>query len=232
MSPFLIENPGITVEVFALCYNEAFMLPEFIRHYQQWYNAKITIYDNMSTDSSRDIARTMGCNVLVYDSGNTIRDDLYVNIKNNCWKYSTADFVIVCDIDEFLEVKFLVKDCTIIRTEGYDMVGPLDTRLGLRNDMWDKCVMFRRRGGIKEIGYDFGCHRCHPQGTVIYSKGIAKLLHRKWLSPQYVFDRHSAYEKRLSDLNKQYGWGEHYHNTTMEKIEAKFKVLQLGARPV
>lgn len=232
MSPFLEKNPGVKVDVFAICYNEEFLLPRFIEHYQKVFGAAITIFDNYSTDRSREIAAELGCNVRLYDSGNQVRDDIYLKIKNNCWKYSKADWVIVCDIDEFLEVDFDITPYTLIGTLGYDIVSAdLHSRFGVYNWMMNKYVMFRPNK-MRNINYQPGCHKCSPDGEVVPSKEFAKLLHRKYISPEYVYNKHLACQERLSDINKKYGWGTQYMDVSMEDIKTKFEVLLAEGRCV
>lgn len=221
-----------TVEVFAICYNEEFMLPYFIKHYKEQFNANITIYDNCSTDRSKEIILAAGCNYIEYDSQNQIRDDIYLKIKNECWKQSNAEWVIVCDVDEFLEVNFDVSKYTIINTKGYDVIGSPESRIGVYNAMSSKHIMFRP-SQFSQIGYTAGCHRCLPQlksgGKLQGSREPAILLHRKFISEEYIFNRHKMYEQRLSDVNKQYGWGVHYQGVTIEKINEQFKELRKKA---
>jgi glycosyltransferase involved in cell wall biosynthesis len=121
-----------SVDLYAICYNEELMLPHFINHYRNMGVKNITIFDNQSTDNSQAIIKQHGCNLEVYDSNNQIRDDLYLQIKNECWKNSKSEWVIVCDIDEFIEIDFDIKDYTIINTKGYDMIGEPPSRTGSR----------------------------------------------------------------------------------------------------
>lgn len=220
-----------TVEVFALCYNEAGILRDFIDHYKKHFAAEITIFDNYSTDNSRNIIEDNGCTCIPYDSNNEINEHIYLNIKNHCWKQSTADFVIVVDIDEFLEVEFNCSKYSIINTKGYDMIGALDSRLGAENTLFNKTVMFRPKY-IKEINYKPGCHACDPQGVIYGSKEIAKLLHRKYISERYLYKKHLEYEKRLSKFNKHFNFGEHYENTTVDKIKKMFSDLASMAKHI
>lgn len=218
------NNPdGETIDVFAICYNEEVMLPYFIAHYQAM-GANITIFDNLSTDRSKEIIEAAGCTYKTYYSKNQIRDDLYLEIKNNCWKKSTADWVVVCDIDELLEIPFSTKSYTIINTKGFDMLGNPGTRTGVPNRMYSKHIMFRPNH-FQEIGYKPGCHSCSPKGKIVGSLELANLLHYKYRSEDYVFQRHLMYQERLSDLNKQYGWGVEYQSVEREKIAQKFKEL-------
>lgn len=219
---------NMKIDVFSICYNEAFLLPHFIKHYQSPpFNANITIYDNRSIDNSREIITSNGCNLIDYNSQEEIRDDLYLKIKNSCWYKSKAEFVIICDIDEFLElpVNADLSKCSIIKTKGYDMIGPPPSRLGVQNKMYDKLVMFRPNQ-IQGINYKAGAHVANPVGNVIYSSFYANLLHYKYISEDYVFNRHKMYEKRLSNINKSFQWGIEYQDVQKEKIEEKFRELK------
>ena len=215
------NNPdGESIDVFAICYNEEAMLPYFIEHYQAM-GANITIFDNMSTDKSKEIILEAGCTYKTFDSNKQIRDDLYLNIKNNCWKNSKADWVIVCDIDELLEIPFSTKPYSMINTKGYDMVGLPGTRSGVFNRKYSKHIMFRPNM-ITEINYRPGCHTSAPQGRIKGSKEQANLLHYKYTSEETVFERHKLYQERLSPENKANGWGIEYQNVEREKIAEKF----------
>ena len=91
--------------------------------------------------------------------------------------------------------------------------------------------MFKPKA-ILEMNYNFGCHKCRPVGIIKGSVEFGTLLHRKFISEQYVYERHLMYESRLSDLNKQYGWGVHYQNTTQDKINDQFAELRKTAKLV
>ncbi len=221
-----------SIEVFAICYNEELLLPYFINHYKKM-GAKITIYDNQSTDRSKSIIKLSGCNYISYDSNNQIRDDLYLKIKNNCWKESKADWVIVCDIDELIEINFDISRYNIINTKGFDMIGLPPSRTGVHNRMYSKHIMFRP-DCFAEINYKPGCHSCAPimsmrgsiKSNISGSIEIANLMHHKYISEDYVYKRHLMYQERLSDVNKQYGWGIEYQNVERKKIDDKFNELR------
>ena len=215
----------MTLDVYAICYNEEFMLPLFISHYKAM-GANITIYDNLSTDNSKEIIINSGCTYIPYDSGGQIRDDLYLDIKNNCWKKSTAEWVAIVDIDEFIELQPSLKldKSTMVRTKGYDMIGAPPSRNGVPNNMYSKYCMFRPKQ-IREINYRAGCHTCSPVGNIFVSEETANLLHYKYISKEYVFNRHTVYESRLSDINKRFSWGIEYQNVIKEDIEKKIDDL-------
>lgn len=216
------------IDVFALCYNEELMLPFFINHYRKLGAQNITIYDNESTDNSVNIATKLGCTVFSYNSNNQIRDDIYLEMKNNCWKKSKADFVVVCDIDEFIEPPADLSKCTIVNTKGYDMIGLPPSRAGVPNIKYNKAVMFRP-SEIYDINYGIGCHSARPIGNVYGSTEFANLLHYKYLSEEYVLNRHLLYKSRLSDINKKYEWGIEYQTAEKEKIDQQFAELRATA---
>lgn len=220
----------MNIQVYTITYNEEFILPHFIKHYKEKFNAHITVFDNFSTDRTKEIIVNSDCEYKTYDSAGQIRDDLYLSIKNECWKGSKADFVIVCDADEFLEVNFDYAPYNLIRTQGYDMIGAPPSRLGVKNNMYSKAVMFRP-SEYAQIGYAPGCHFFQPQpkNRMVISKETAKLLHYKYISPEYLYERHLMYQSRLSSFNKIYGYGIEYNNVQQDKINTRFNELLKGA---
>ena len=215
----------MNISIFVICYNEEIILQKFIDHYRTRFpNCEITIYDNMSTDNSRQIAIKNGCKIIDYNSNNEVRDDLYLEIKNNCWKQSEKDWVLICDVDEFLDInqKQLEKeDCSIILSKGYNMVNLEDNlifdniKYGIRAKQYDKYYLFNK-SKIKEINYEAGCHSANPKGEIKFSKNVYNLFHYTMLSEQYLIDRYRRNYERLSSINKKYGWGIQY--TENEKI--------------
>lgn len=210
------------ITIYTLTYNEEIMIEFFIQHYRKKFpNCIINIYDNESTDNTVEIAKSYGCNIITYKTNNTLSDSEYLKIKNNCWKKSTTDWVLVCDCDELLDIdeNNLInennKDTTIIKPEGYslmnnsDEINLNDMEFGFRDFGFDKCVLFNSNK-IKEINYSPGCHSCLPSGVVNYNTNKYRLLHYKYLSPQYSVDRHKMFGERLSEDNKKRGWGIHY----------------------
>ena len=220
----------MNIQVYTITYNEEFILPHFIKHYQENFSAHITVFDNFSTDRTKEIILNSDCEYKTYDSGGQIRDDLYLSIKNECWKGSKADWVIIVDADEFLFVDFDYTPYNLIRTQGYDMIGAPPSRLGVPNSLYSKAVMFRP-SDFYNIGYQPGAHYCDPQpkNRMVISPQTAKLLHYKYISPEYLYQRHLMYQKRLSEFNRIYGYGIEYNHVQQDKINTKFNELIKGA---
>lgn len=220
--------------VFAICYNEEALLPYFLRHYSSFAD-RIIVYDNYSTDRGPEICKANPITTVEkYSSGGQIRDDIYLQIKNNCWKHADADWVIVCDIDELvyhpnIREVLATADVNLIEPELFNMYSlSFPTTSG---QIYDEVVMGIRGGGkvnlfkpkdITEINYDPGCHVARPEGYVKHSGSLGiKTLHMKYLSLEYSIARKELSYSRLSEINKRYGWGVHYY-VTNEEMERTF----------
>ena len=222
------------ITIYTICFNEELILPFFVKWYRKKFpNCRIIIYDNYSTDSTEKIALQNNCQVIKYDSNNQIRDDLYLNIKNNCWKDAETDWVLVCDVDELLDInqtQLIGENCSIILSKGYNMINLEDNldlesiNYGIRAKQYDKYYLFNRLK-IKEINYEAGCHSSNPVGEVIFSKNIYNLYHYNMLSEQYLINRYKRNFERLSKENKKNGWGIHYKESE-QTIKDKFKVAK------
>lgn len=217
------------IEVYTICYNEEVLMPYFLRHYSTFCD-KITIYDNYSTDKTIEIAKSNPKVIIIpYESGNTIRDDIYREIKNNCWKGSKADWVIVVDMDEFIYIPHWdpsLSRFSIIEPSWWEMIsdhlptteGQLYSEInqGVYSDS-TKRVMFAPKS-IQSIGYEVGAHKSRPKGDIrIIKSPSVYLLHYKMLSLEYYLNRTALLSSRLSELNKQKKWGYHY-NFSQESI--------------
>jgi hypothetical protein len=137
----------------------------------------------------------------------------------------------VCDIDEWVECNdaYLEKtDATVIKTEGYHMVG-WHTNLenvtrGSHHIYWDKCAVFNRKA-IEEMNYGPGCHKCNPEGDVVYNRERIYLYHMKCFHPMYFIRRHKLSASRVSELNRSKGWSKHYYSDTKRAVAYYLKVL-------
>jgi len=227
------------IDTYAICYNEEKILPYFLRHYLQY--GDVYLFDNHSTDKSVEIAQKAGAKVAFYESGGQLRDDIYVQIKNNCWKGSKADWVIVVDADEFVYCPDLFEllnltSFTAFEPTWYEMFseqfpttqGQIYDEVKMGYEAWPKLNLFRP-SEIKELNYEVGCHLVHPEGNVVLNYANASIwtLHMRHLGKQYIIDRNRAYAKRMSDLNKKNGWGWHLTQTPEQISEGFDKEIKL-----
>lgn len=221
------------ITLYTISYNEEILLQFMIDHYRSRFpNCRIVIYDNMSSDNTVKIAKDNGCEVVQYDTNGEIQDQRYIDIKNNCWKKAKTDWVLVCDVDELLDINEddLKKEeelwKTLIRSEGYNMVN-LENNLdiasikhGSRTKGYDKFCLFNKKF-IREINYEPGCHKCNPVGNIVYSDNVYRLYHYIFINEDLTIEKYKRYAQRLSPENLKRGWSRHYLYTK-EQIHDKY----------
>jgi hypothetical protein len=232
------------IHLYTICWNEEVLLPHFLKYYSALCE-KIVLYDNYSTDNSMFICEQFAnVSVRKYNTNGEIRDDIYLQIKNNCWKESrgAADWVIVCDIDEFIYNKNMIEvlaqaktdRVSHFKTKGYEMVGnviPEATdnifdliKEGFPNVACNKTAVFDPNL-IEEINYEWGGHKCLPIGKLNEDAETLLLLHYKYFSVDYLISRYRILGKRLSENNLKYKLGKHYLFTPrkIKKLYAEFQ---------
>jgi hypothetical protein len=235
------------IHYYAVCWNEEKILPFMLDYYDQFVDA-FYIYDNYSTDNSNKIlSKRSNVEVIQFQTENTFNDIIHTDIKNNCWKQSRgkADFVIVCDVDEFLYhpqindfLKRSIKErMSFFIPTGYNMYSNYFPEYqseklivdSIKNGVFDKdfckSILFDPHR-IVEINYTAGAHFCYPWGIVRTKEDNALfLLHYKNLGVEYVLNRCNMYRNRLSQVNIEKNYGAQYLQED-EKIakEIEFKI--------
>ena len=156
-------------------------------------DCNITIYDNYSTDKSVEIAKSMGCNIVNWDTKNEFNEFTLIDMRSNCWKNVKEGWVLTPDMDEWLcinEEELIEeeqKGTTIINTKGYNMFGNSKTEtledinlnsveIGYYWDLYDKNICFKVPDVI-EMNYKLGSHGIKPIGNIIFSKKYYILKH-------------------------------------------------------
>ena len=213
------------ITIFTISYNESVMIKFMIDHYRSRFpGCKIVVNDNCSDDDTVDIAKANGCEVITYNTNNQISDSKYLEIKNNCWKTAKTDWVLVCDMDELLDItesqlrEESQAGATVIKSEGYNMISMTDDlnlnsiTYGTRTELHDKTYLFNK-SKISHINYQPGCHICNPVGSIVPSQKSYKAFHYKFINKQFVKDRYKLFASRLSEENKKNKWGWHYMQT-------------------
>jgi glycosyltransferase involved in cell wall biosynthesis len=236
----------MTITLYTFLYNEEHILPYFLKHYSQYVN-KIVVYNNQSTDNSIQILNDWKeCEIEIreFNTDNHYDEQTLMDLKNNCWKGDDSDYVIVCDMDELLYHpnlgEFIKKQGLVdyFTPTGYHMIGeeiPTDytkqiyeiIKNGTPDNQYNKNVLFKR-SNITETNYSPGAHRSKFNGTtnlINCEDQDLKLLHYKWLSPEYVADKHIHYGERRSQDSINKGWGLHY-GLTRDKILNDFNKLK------
>ena len=234
----------MNLTIFTITYNEQVILPYFIKWYRERFpNCKIVVYDNESTDGTKNIClSTPNLQYIPYHTGNKLSDSTYLKIKNNAWKHAETDWVIVCDVDEFLDVNendlSYLGNCNskIVKGCGYNMCNVEDLKditeikHGVRATQYDKVLMFNKKY-IEEINYSAGCHGCNPQPEVNIDNVFATFLyHMKFIDVDLLVNKYKSYASRLSDENKEMRWGYHYEQEEWLIREEYKNTLQLAEK--
>lgn len=223
------------IEAHIVAWNEAETIHLTIKHYQK-FCSRIVLWDNHSTDNTREIAKSMGCIVKTFGRPGELSDRAYIELKNECWKLShpgpdRRDWVVIVDTDEILKhSKFRLRlaeqmGCTIIKTQGWNVFShdmPKDDWLEITNgheeNNYSKTVIFDPKQ-ITDINFRIGCHVSSPRGNVRFSTEAMYLLHyRNVGGPQRLIDRHNLYRERMSEENRQRQWGFHYLVSDEERV--------------
>lgn len=218
---------NITITIFLLCYNEELLISFTLKHYKDRFpTAKFVLVDNYSTDRSCEIAKENGMEIRQFESSNCQNEETMMHIRNNIWNDITSGWVIMCDMDEWLEIseKDLIneeeKGTTIITTKGYNIIGNSKTtdlsdidlftlNEGMEDNNFSKRILFK----VPDVRINFwwGAHICHPVGNVKYSEKIYNLKHMNYLGADYLVEKHRKRYER-NELMRYRGMNKHYSN--------------------
>lgn len=214
------------MHVFIVCYNEAIMMPHTVAHYRSRFpKCQITIYDNESSDDSVKIAKSLGCRVISLDTQGILNEFFLTDLRNSGWK-TVNDWVIVCDMDEWLCLdesqitQEQEKGTTILKVRGYNIIAnsqsedlsDLDLQtlsMGMFNPYECKNVCFNAKY-IKDIQFSLGAHSCSPIGVVKFSEKEYILKHMDELGVPYKCYKNKLRFDRSERMRTEHGMCNHY----------------------
>ena len=246
-----LERP--VVHLYAPCRNEQRILPYFMAHYGPFVD-RFFIYDNMSTDATRALlAGHSNVEIIPLDTGGQFAHVERERMKNHAWKASAgkADFVLVCDVDEFLYhphldvLLALMKrhGYTVLRPHGYQMAceklpefdgTPITARVQAGMDVashYSKTILFDPNR-VEEIHFSQGCHCSRPEGRIqTFHSNHAKLLHYKYVDRDEILRKTRTYRAIVSPESLAKGYGRHYLRSD-EEVMALYDRILAGARKV
>ena len=238
-------NKKFNIDVYCLCWNEAKIIP-FVIQYWKRFARHVYVYDNGSDDGSLELLAQYPDWITVrhFESNGEFDELTQVYVRNNCWKGSDADWVVVCDMDECLYAKDIFGEIEKLEEKDVTMVAPQwcdvwsmefpvydENRLCheimggvlLGNETFlHKCLLFKP-SQIQETNFGPGSHFCSPSGFVIkeiLDKDIY-IVHLKNLGVEYKIERYKQLDKRNSIINKKCGLCTHY-SMTEDKIREEF----------
>ena len=234
------------IETYCLAHQEAKIMPYFMKHYTKF--SKVILMEGHSTDKTVEIATDWGAEIRNVDSENTINDQLWLDIKNNCWKDSKADWVIVCDADEFVyhpdlmeylkmssEVLYMPRLFNMMSDHYPTTEGQIYDEIQYGKEGGAKMNLFKP-SALREINYAIGCHHANPMS---YAGAITPCvnseiltLHMRHLGRKETIEKNRYLYSRLSEVNKKFGWGYHlgasqeeYNRWFNNEMTATIKVI-------
>jgi hypothetical protein len=230
------------VNIYLLCYNEELIIQHTINHYRKIFpDCNITIYDNMSSDSSELIAKKNNCNVIKFNTKDEDNELIKRKLINTCWKNIKKGWIIVADMDEWLDITMndlieeLNKGTCILSIKGCDMIGESnsilldDIDLNSINKYIDNSNMSKKicflREKIINMNYNAGHHKCNPESNkqIIYSQKIYNLKHMNFLGLPYITNKIINRYKR-NQLMQKIKLNIHYTDD-VNKITEQYKTL-------
>jgi hypothetical protein len=232
------------INIFILCFNESVLLPHTVNHYRKHIpSCKITIYDNKSTDNSVEIATSLGCDVITFDSDNSQNEYIQRSIRNNCWQQIKDGWIIAIDMDEWLcitekELKEeLDNNTTILDIKGIDMIGEsvnLDLsdidlhtiNRAVDNSEESKALCFLREQ-IEDMNYICGGHKCYPVGNIKYSSKTYINKHMSLLGLPFLINKNINRYNRSIKM-REVGLDHHY-SVDINKITYDYKEILLNS---
>jgi len=210
----------MTIWTYTIAYNEAAIMPYFLRHYAA-ISDRIIVYDHGSTDATAEIARAHP-KVELRDYSPPLWDELdVVEFANRQYReaYMRADWVIWVDTDEFIyhpKLRTYLSECkragvNLPNTQGYTMLAdafPLSdrplteiVRSGVQDDVYSKSAVIDP--ALPAINYRPGKHRCDPVQANRGAAAEIKLLHYRWFGPHWWETRNARQYNRLSERVKR-----------------------------
>jgi glycosyltransferase involved in cell wall biosynthesis len=229
----------MNITIFLLCYNEELLLPLALKYYRDKFpNAKFVLVDNYSTDRSCEIAKENNMEIRQFESSNCQNEETMMYIRNNIWSDVTSGWVIMCDMDEWLEItenELINEDkngTTIITTKGFNIIGNSKTinlsdidvfslNEGIEDANFSKRILFK----VPDVRINFwwGAHICHPLGNIKYSENTYILKHMNYLGSEYLVEKHRKRYER-NELMRYRGMNQHYSNQR-DKVINDFNLI-------
>lgn len=214
------------VNIYLLCHNEQVLLPHTINHYKRVLpNAKVTIYDNYSTDNSVALAHSLGCMVVPFSTDDILNEHTQTWLKNNVWKAVETGWVIMADMDEWLHVthedlaREYASGTSILSVNGRDMIGEsqlvdlsdIDLHAITKyvdNAHESKHLCFLREK-MSDMNYSAGAHQCAPIGEVIFSSMHYYNFHMTTLGLPFMINKMQKRYERTAFM-RTLGMAIHY----------------------
>lgn len=221
------------VEVHVLRYGDSWLVPYVIRHYLT-YADLLVIHDAGGGEFER--LHDARIRVVHWDCPE-VNDLKYAELRNECWKGTDADWVIVADLDEFIYFPegaekslgaYTCMGAAVIRPHGFEMFSETypttegqiydEIKIGAPDDKWySKPILFSPKL-VSETRLGLGSHesdpvlhderRFHVGPKWPFAKPPCLLLHFHHIGPKEdIAAKFDATKSRMCEANIKNRWG-------------------------
>ena len=232
----------LKIELYTCTWNEEFQLPFALQYWQRLITPeselKCTVFDNMSDDRTLDILSQYDwITVKQFDTNGEMNEDVLTYIRNNCWKGSKADWVMMVDLDEVFYAKDIISELQKMKQQGvavvacqwYALIG--DDVPTYRDDMLlhqqigraYKQRMNHRQGQgdfgklqlfdpkkVSTMNYSVGMHIAYPDAPIMPNFNIYQIHFDKGYGIQWKIQKRRELWDRMAMSQKQKGYGYEY----------------------
>lgn len=193
--------------VFSLCYNQAEIIPWYLRHYGSFAD-EISVFDDHSTDGSRELLAAHPKVILrdwPHEPG--INEDLFLQHAYEWYPKANPafDWVFWVDPDEIIyasDIRKMLEDARdfeLIPTVGFNMTGdglPKDdgrsqiwqvSPFGIPAPVYSKPVVFRPSAHVRWNRGKHALENCNPKMAPF----SFRLLHYRYMGGPYTAERNA-----------------------------------------
>lgn len=211
---------------FCVAYNEATIIPYWVRHYRTFCARVIVYVDQDTTDDTAALARREGAETRVYPNSTGLDDIAFVQFAEAHYPEARghADWVIWTDADEILYHPQMRRRLLQLRrlgvnyptVTGFSMMADAppttagqiydELQRGFSSDAYSKVAIFDPE---LDVHWQTGKHKADVRGATVTDDGSdpIQLLHYRWLGQEYFLERNRRNYARLNALNKSLGHG-------------------------
>ena len=206
---------------YTLVYNEAALIPYWVRHYRTFCERVVVFVDAETDDDTLELAEREGAETLVYYGDGHLDDVAFVDFAQQEYKVARgeAEWVIWTDADEILYHplladrldKYRSQGVNLPRTVGYSMMatqppsgpGQIYEQIprGFEAKAYAKVCVFDPE---LDVYWTAGKHDATVIGPAVRDDGSdpLKLLHYRWLGEEYFLKRNQRNYARVDPGNR------------------------------
>lgn len=188
----------MSLHVYSIQYNEEFMLPHFLKHYEKVAD-KIFIIDDHSTDRTAEIAKAHPKVTYSQYAFEGLDETEFSSTLESFYKTHPSDWAVCVDGDELVtRLGSLGSPNGVLKTQGFMMVGEtgkLEDCKKVRMKTFDKPVVF---DASLDLTFGDGRHTVSLPTTDSY----LELLHYKYPSREHYLQRSLDTYPRIMDAKQ------------------------------